>query len=202
MRVLDRQEETALMGFLAREMDLGKFGIYMALRTGMRLGEICALRWCDISFYTQMISVRHTVQRVQFPESENCARTRLVMGSPKSESSFRTIPLMPDMAALCQKFYPGSQEAFVLTGAKQCMEPRKLQRRLKVCTDACRLDQVHFHTLRHTFATRCVEAGFDLKTLSAILGHASVNITLNQYVHPDAEFMRANMSLLKNFIEF
>ncbi len=201
VRVLDRQEETTLMNFLAREMDLGKFGIYIALRTGMRLGEVCALRWCDISFYAHTISVRHTVQRLGFSESGEYGRTRLVVGSPKSESSFRTIPLMPDIAALCRRFYSGSQKAYVLTGVEQCMEPRRLQRRLKACTDACRLDRVHFHTLRHTFATRCVEMGFDIKALSEILGHASVNITLNQYVHPDVEFMRKNMSLLKNFIE-
>lgn len=202
IRILDEREEAALIRFLAEEMDLCKFGIYMALRTGMRIGEICALRWCDISFCAYTISIRHTVQRIGFTDSGTCTRTRLVIGTPKSESSLRTIPLMPDVDALCRKFYSGKQEAFILTGIDRCMEPRKLQRRLKTYTDLCRLDRVHFHTLRHTFATRCIEAGFDIKTLSRILGHASVNITLDQYVHPNIELMRENMRRLKTAIPF
>ena len=200
IRVLDEQEEIAFTRFLVNEMDLCKFGTYMALRTGMRIGEVCALRWCDISFGAYTISVRHTVQRIGLSDSGRSTRTRLIIGTPKSDSSFRTIPLMPDLDALCRKFYPGKQEAFILTGMDQCMEPRKLQRRLKTYTDLCRLDQVHFHTLRHTFATRCIEAGFDIKTLSRILGHASVNITLDQYVHPNIELMRENMRRLKTII--
>ena len=81
-----------------------------------------------------------------------------------------------------------------------CMEPRKLQRRLKQYTAECRMEQVHFHTLRHTFATRCVEAGFDIKTLSEILGHSSVSITLSRYVHPNMDMKRENMNRLKTVI--
>ena len=157
MRVLNENEEEILMKCLAREMNLDKFGIYLSLRTGMRIGEVCALRWRDI-------------------------------------------PLMPDIAKLCTRFYPGIPDAFVLTGTEQCMEPRKLQRRLKKYTEACKLKEVHFHTLRHTFATRCIEVGFDVKTLSEILGHSNVSVTLNQYVHPNMNLKRENMSRLKEGI--
>ena len=74
---------------------------------------------------------------------------------------------------------------------------RKLQRRLKKYTDACKLKEVHFHTLRHTFATRCVEVGFDVKTLSEVLGHASISVTLERYVHPNLNLKRENMRRLK-----
>ena len=157
VRVLNENEEEILMKCLAREMNLDKFGIYLSLRTGMRIGEVCALRWRDI-------------------------------------------PLMPDIAKLCTRFYPGIPDAFVLTGTEQCMEPRKLQRRLKKYTEACKLKEVHFHTLRHTFATRCIEVGFDVKTLSEILGHSNVSVTLNQYVHPNMNLKRENMSRLKEGI--
>ena len=77
------------------------------------------------------------------------------------------------------------------------MEPRTLQYRLKKHTKECGLDGVHFHTLRHTFATRAVEVGFEIKSLSEILGHASVTITLDRYVHSSLELKRDNMKKLK-----
>ena len=104
---------------------------------------------------------------------------------------------MPDIAALCSRFPTKKPDAYVLTGTADCMDPRKLQRRLKQYVDACGIDGVHFHTLRHTFATRCVEAGFDVKTLSEILGHSSISITMDQYVHPNMDLKRENMSRLK-----
>lgn len=236
IRILNEQEEKSLLVHLADQMDLYKFGIYAALRTGLRIGELCALRWRDISFDTCTISVSYTAQRISCPAQggglaedstpaetgsllqddrtmrsvlsqgggsrtgKNSRKTEVVLGTPKSDSSCRTIPLMPDMAALCRRFYCGGPDAFILTGTSQCMEPRKLQRHLKTCMKKCGLSDVHFHTLRHTFATRCVEAGFDVKTLSEILGHANINITLNQYVHPDMKRKRENMSRLKNVI--
>lgn len=233
IRILNEQEEKRLLMHLADRMDLYKFGIYAALRTGLRIGELCALRWRDISFAACTISISYTVQRircleegntmgdgapaennsllqddqtVRFPQGggrqtgKNSRKTEVVLGTPKSDSSCRTIPLMPDMAALCRQFYCSDPDAFILTGTSQCMEPRKLQRHLKMCMKECGISDVHFHTLRHTFATRCMEVGFDVKTLSEILGHANINITLNQYVHPDMEHKRENMSRLKNVI--
>ena len=212
VRVLDKREESALLQILAREMDLSKFGIYLALRTGMRIGEVCALRWCDISQENEIITICHTAQRlpqdVNGPEivnrkkkaGETGRKTELVISTPKSDSSLRQIPLMPDIAALCGRFHADSQDAFVLTGTDKCMDPRNLQRRLKRYLKECEIEEVHFHTLRHTFATRCVETGFDVKTLSEILGHSNIGITLNQYVHPNMDLKRHNMGLLKSVI--
>ena len=197
VRVLDEKEEETLSLYLAKEMDLCKFGVYIALRTGLRIGEVCALRWGDISMDSSTITIQHTVQRIKNPDQEDRLKTKVVMDTPKSESSCRTIPLMPDLAALCARFCRSNPEIFVLTGTSQCMEPRKLQRRLKRYTRECCIQEVHFHTLRHTFATRCIEVGFDAKTLSEILGHSNINITLNQYVHPNLNQKRENMSRLK-----
>ena len=202
IRILNEREEETLMQLLAREMDLCKFGVYIALRTGLRIGEVCALRWKDISLPAKTISICRTAQRIRVMDKEGCQKTKVVLGTPKTDSSYRTIPLMPDLARLCIRFMPGDGESFILTGTRQCMEPRKLQRRLKEYTEECRIQAVHFHTLRHTFATRCIQAGFDVKTLSEILGHSSVHITLNQYVHPNLEQKRENMSRLKNVICF
>ncbi len=200
VRVLDEQEESALMDYLAEDMDLCKFGVYIALRTGMRIGEICALRWGDISVQTATIFVSHTVQRIKCTEADGESRTALVIGTPKSDSSYRAIPLMPDIEALCDRFAPVLSENFVLTGTDRCMDPRKLQRRLQGYLKECEISEVHFHTLRHTFATRCVEVGVDVKTLSEILGHSNTNITLNKYVHPNLDLKRESMSRLKSVI--
>lgn len=202
VRVLNEEEEMKLMRFLANEMDLCKFGVYLALRTGLRIGEVCALRWSDISLKTDTLSVCRTVQRIQIPDTGSYVKTEVVIGSPKTDSSCRTIPLMPDLSTLCSRFAPLDSKAFVLTGTHSCMEPRKLQRRLKEYTEECHIQGVHFHTLRHTFATRCIEAGFDAKTLSEILGHSNISVTLNQYVHPNLEQKRENMSRLKITICF
>lgn len=209
VRVLSEREELLLTEFLFQGMESCKFGIYLALRTGMRIGEICALRWCDISLESSAISVCHTVQRL--PQEDGPERsgrgkpvvdkggikTSLMLGTPKSDSSMRIIPLMEDIEILCRKFSYREPSAFILTGTEQCMDPRKLQRRLGKCTEACGMEGVHFHTLRHTFATRCIEAGFDMKTLSEILGHSNVATTMNLYVHPSLELKRENMSRLK-----
>lgn len=200
IRILDEGEEQRLMMFLAREMDLCKFGVYLALRTGIRIGEVCALRWMDISLETHTISISQTAQRIQSPDPGNKSKTQVVIGAPKTESSYRIIPLMPDLAALYVRFASRDPSAFVLTGTRQCMEPRKLQRRLKDYMTQCQISSVHFHTLRHTFVTRCIEAGFDVKTLSEILGHSNISVTLNQYVHPNLEQKRENMSRLKTVI--
>lgn len=197
IRVLTAQEEASLISYLSKQFDFGKFAVYLALRTGMRIGEICALRWKDISFTDKIIHVNATVQRIKNIDSQEKTKTVLMLGSPKSNKSRRTIPLMPDIAALCGRFYQNNPEHFVLTGSEHCMEPRKLQRYLKKYAGECGIEDIHFHTLRHTFATRCIEAGFDVKTLSEILGHASISVTLDRYVHPDMNLKKENMNRLK-----
>ena len=125
------------------------------------------------------------------------AYTILQMESPKTLFSYRTIPITDNLAELFKKFLIHEPEAFVLTGKSQFMEPRKLQRKLKMYMDELHLRDVHFHTLRHTFATRCIELGCDTKTLSEILGHSSVSITMNRYVHPSLEHKRKNITKLE-----
>ena len=197
IRILTEQEEEDLILYLSKEIDFGKFAVYLALRTGMRIGEICALRWKDISFTEEIIRVNATVQRIKNIDSQGNSKTILMIGSPKSNKSRRTIPLMPDIAALCGRFYQNAPEHFVLTGNEHCMEPRKLQRYLKKYARECGIEDIHFHTLRHTFATRCIEVGFDVKTLSEILGHASISVTLDRYVHPNMNLKKENMNRLK-----
>jgi integrase len=123
-------------------------------------------------------------------------KTKIIIGTPKSETSQRTIPLTQQAAILCRRMQPQSKAAYALTGTLNYMEPRTLQYRLERYTKDCGLEGIHFHTLRHTFATRCVEVGFELKSLSEILGHASTTITLDRYVHYSMDLKRDNMGKL------
>lgn len=196
MRVLSREEQQRFIIYLLTDMDACKFGVLLTLFTGMRIGELCALRWGCISLREKTVQVAATMQRLRDTEANDGARTKIVTGAPKSDSSVRTIPLTDYAAELCGKMFSQSTAAYVLTGTEKYMEPRTLQYRMEKYTRECGLEGVHFHTLRHTFATRAIEVGFEVKSLSEILGHASTTITLDRYVHSSLQLKRENMSKL------
>lgn len=178
MRVLSPDEQKRLIAYLLTDMDNVKFGILLALLTGMRIGEVCALRWRDVSLDERIIRITSTMQRLQALDEEEEAKTRVIVDDAKSEASKRTIPLTDYALALCRRMM-GEEDAYILSGeVLRYVEPRALQYRFKRYTEACDLEGVHFHSLRHTFATRCVEVGFEIKSLSEILGHSSSKVTL------------------------
>lgn len=198
MRVLSKEEQKQFIQYLSQETDKYKFGILLALFTGMRIGEVCALRWQDISFREKTIHVSHTIQRLKNLDVNQSNKTKVVISEPKSDHSMRLIPMTDFIVQLCERFVTKEQEAFVLTGSKECyIEPRTLQNQFKRCVAECGLENVHFHTLRHTFATRCVEVEFEIKSLSEILGHSSPRVTLERYVHSSLELKRENMKKLE-----
>ena len=199
MRVLSKDEEDILIKYLLKDMDNCKFGTLLALLTGMRIGEICALRWGDISFESMTIKVSSTMQRIQNPEpTSGEKKTHVIINDAKSVHSARLIPLTEFAFEQCRKMKVDCPEAFVMTGSeKRFVEPRTLQYKFKKYADDCNLSDVHFHVLRHTFATRCVEVGFEIKSLSEVLGHASPKITLERYVHSSLSLKRDNMKKLE-----
>lgn len=199
IRVLSKEEQKAFMNYLLRDMDEYKFGVALALLTGLRIGEICALRCGNVNLSEKSLQVRGTMQRLQNPWSENGAKTNVVVCDPKSDFSVRTIPLAGCALALCKTWRKGPDSAFLLTGdSDRFVEPRVLQYKLKKYIKCCGLEGVHFHTLRHTFATRCVEVNFEIKSLSEILGHSSPRITLERYVHSSMQLKRENMQKLSS----
>ena len=192
MRVFSPQEQKRLIAYLLEHLTPDNLGILLCLFTGIRIGELCALRWDDISLRERKLRVTKTMQRVRVGTERG---TKIVTTSPKSECAVRDIPL-PDW--ICKYLGDAYQAgAFLLTGnAEKSIEPRTMQNRFKAVLAACGIEDANFHALRHTFATKCVEAGFDAKCLSEILGHASVNITLNRYVHPTMALKREYMEKL------
>lgn len=197
MKILTPKEQISFVKYLQKDMDSVKFGTLLALLTGMRIGEICALQWKHISSTEGTVSVYSTMQRLA--DVREGVGTRIVIDDAKTKTSNRIIPINSFTSELCEKMKVDDKEAYVLTGKRKFMEPRTLQNKLKRYTEDCGLEGVHFHTLRHTFATRCVEVGFDIKTLSEILGHANSKITLDRYVHPSMELKRKQMEKLASF---
>ncbi len=198
--VLSRQEQLIFIEYLTQDMDLKKFGTLLSLMTGLRVGELCALQTKDFSFSEKTLHVRKTMQRVK--NKEGGSKTKVIITSPKSDSSTRKIPLSDYLISMCRKILSSDRNAYLLTAhADSFVEPRIMQSAVKKYGTACGIDNLHFHTLRHTFATRCVEENFDIKSLSEILGHCSVQITLERYVHTSMEFKRSNMEKMTKIFE-
>lgn len=195
MRILSSTEQERLCSYLNSEKNPYNIGILLCLFTGLRVGEICALHWEDISFSEQTLYVHQTLQRIQ---DKSCSekKTRIVLTTPKSACSIRTIPI-PDPILKILNDHQTSRKGFLLTNSEtHFIEPRTMQNRFKTVLKKSEIESANFHALRHTFATRCIELGFDVKSLSEILGHATVNITMNRYVHPTLEMKKNNMEKL------
>lgn len=198
IQILAPSQRERLETFVCTTTDPYKFGVYLCLYTGMRIGEICALQWKDIDCVNSTISVNKTVLRVKDVGSTT-TKTRILINTPKTPSSERLIPLPGELSGMLQQLkleLSPSENSYVLTGTGKFIEPRNYYERYKRYLRACELGDFNFHALRHTFATRCIEAGVDPKVLSEILGHASVQITLDRYVHPSLEIKRSSLGRL------
>lgn len=196
MRVLSKEEEKRLVAILLSNIDRCKIGILLSLYTGIRIGELCALQWKNISLDEKTIRIEQTIQRLQKEDTTDVFKTHLVISSPKSQSSLRIIPLPSFLIEMLEPFL-SNPNSFLLSGScVKVVEPRTMQNRFKKIIRQGEIVDANYHSLRHTFATRCVEAGFDVKSLSEILGHSSVKITLDKYVHSSLEQKRLCMDKL------
>ena len=199
IRVLSPGEQNALCEYLLADLTPRNAGVLLSLFTGLRIGEVCALRWEDISIHDRVLHVRRTMQRLQ-NLSPAGARTRIVITEPKSAHSVRTIPLTEDLVRFLYSV-PGPKNGYFLTGSEDAfVEPRTMQYHFVKVTADSGIPQVNFHVLRHTFATRCVELGCDTKSLSELLGHSTVTMTLDRYVHPTLEHKRHSMDKLVPYL--
>lgn len=189
MRVFSVQEQQIITEYLLKQIDIHKFGVLLTLYTGMRIGELCALRWDDIT--DKYIVINKTMMRIKNEQG----KTEVKIGSPKSESSNRIIPTPKCLLPMINQF---RSNGYVLSNDKlKYTEPRLMQIKFGQMIAECNIEKTNFHALRHTFATRCIEAGVDVKTLSEFLGHSDVKTTLNRYVHSSFELKQKSMEQLE-----
>lgn len=191
VQIINRSEQSRLVAYLYENLDISRLGIILCLSTGLRLGEICALKWEDIDFSQMIIHINRTVQRISVENSRT--KTVLMETPPKSVFSIREIPVPLQLANLLAEYR--MQSGYCVGGIKP-MEPRTYQNRFKRYLKAIGIQDYNFHTLRHTFATNCIDSGMDVKSLSELLGHSDVQITLNRYVHPTMDTKRKHMNVL------
>ena len=195
LEVLSVFDQNRLESALLNNINETKLGILISLNTGLRIGEVCALSWNDIDFENQIFHIRSTVARVKSDDERN-GTTKLIIDKPKTKSSLRDIPIPSKLIPILVFMKQRATGIYVVSNNNCFISPRTYEYRYHKILDDCNIPSVNYHTLRHTFTTRCIEVGVDVKTLSEILGHANVSITLNTYVHSSMELKRQQLEKL------
>ena len=189
-RLLSEEEQRKLKEYINNNTCPMSVGIALALSMGLRIGEVCGLRWEDIDFSNRILSIRRSVQRISV--QNNIKKTQVIVSSPKSISSERKIPIPADVFIMLEELRSSSSHYILSDGIKP-VEPRKMQYYFAKILKIMNLSKVSFHSLRHQFASKAIELGFDVKTLSEILGHSRIELTMNLYVHSNMDRKRICM---------
>lgn len=162
-------------------------GVLISVMTGLRIGEVCGLRYGDVDFRGNTIAVRRTVSRIYNPVTH---LEGINIGATKTRAGYRDVPLLPPLKKALRSMYKGDDDVYIASGTDKPLCPRTLREKYANLQRRLRLPQITFHGLRHTFASMLVEAGGDTKTISVILGHSNISTTLNLYVHPSDDAKR------------
>lgn len=185
--VLSKADQKKFMEHLRTNFTFKNLGIFICLSTGMRIGEICGLRWCDVDTAEGVIKVRHTLQRIYIIEGEK-RHTELLLDTPKTANSVRDIPMSSELLKMLKSLNKVVNENYyVISNDIKPIEPRTYRNYYKKLCKQLDIPELKFHGLRHSFATRCIESKADYKTVSVLLGHSNISTTLNLYVHPNKE---------------
>jgi len=191
--ILTSSEQICLKKNLILNLSTTTIGVLITLQTGLRIGEICALTWNDIDLKNCILYVRTTVSRIKNPHGNG---TKLIIDTPKTEASIRSIPFKSSLGELLLQVKSNSNSEYVVSDNQDFISPRTFEYRYHKIMKTLNLPNLNYHALRHTFATRCVEYGVDVKSLSEILGHSNVSITLNTYVHSSMSLKRTQLEKL------
>ena len=191
LHILSKEDQHKLEKYLKAVITPVNAGIMLSLQAGLRIGEVCALTWNDVDFKEKVIHIRSTVTRVGKNDGTN--GTKLMIGTPKTKASVREIPITSVLFEVLTQLKDVSVSPFVISESDTFMSPRTYDYRYHKILKQCEIQPINYHALRHTFATRCIEAKMDVKTLSEILGHGKVSVTLDIYVHSSMEQKRKQM---------
>ena len=174
-----KKEQKKIVDYCLENLDIKNMGILLTLYSGLRIGELCALKWSDIDLKKNILSVNKTIQRIYL---KDVGKSKMIISSPKTKNANRVIPLNSEFALLLKQFKTDNNNYF-LSNDTVWMEPRSFRKYYYDMIQELDISNITFHSLRHTFASNCIRLGVDYKTVSELLGHSSVNITLNIYVH-------------------
>ena len=186
----NRSHVGKLVDYLISNPSFANLGLLLTIYSGMRIGEICALQWKNVNLNEKVIYVRQTISRAYDLSDviEKGGHTELLITTPKTSSSNREIPISPKIYKILKDFSRICKpEYFVCSGTSKPIEPRTYRNHYKRVLGELGLPYLKFHGLRHTFATQMLASKADVKTLSTILGHSDISITLNTYVHPSLD---------------
>ena len=180
--VLTKHEQNKLRDYVLENLSNRSIGILISLYSGIRIGELCALRWEDIDFKKGILTINKTIQRIYVKDKEKNI-SKVIITTPKTKNANREIPINKNFLEILKQL-KSSNDDYILTGNNKFIEPRTYRKYFNKVLKITKIKHFNFHSLRHTFATNCISLGIDYKTVSELLGHANVNITLNLYVHP------------------
>ena len=180
--VLTKREQNKITNYVLENINSRNIGLLISLYSGIRIGELCALRWEDVDFKKNCLTINKTIQRVYIKDKDKNI-SKVIITTPKTKNANREIPINKDFLEILKKV-KSDKKHYILTGNEKYIEPRTYRKYFNKVLDELKIKHFNFHSLRHTFATNCISLGVDYKTVSELLGHANVNITLNLYVHP------------------
>ena len=187
IEVLTVANHKKILDYIKANFSFRALGIYLCLTTGLRIGEICALRWDDINLQSGTLQVKRTIERIYIIDGDK-KHTELIISDPKTPNSIREIPLSGEALSIIKPLLKVvNSEFYVLSNSVKPIEPRTYRLYYKRLLQSLNIPAIKFHGLRHSFATRCIESNCDYKTVSVLLGHSDISTTLNLYVHPNME---------------
>lgn len=197
LKIISHDIQQRLIQSIYLNLNRKTAGILLCLYTGLRIGEICGLKDKDLNIETQILNISRTLQRVYKKNLDGTGESKLIETTPKSRTSTREIPLSQILMPVLSRFWNSNSDNYFLSGHSKCIEVRTYRSFFERFLEKNNIEKFNFHSLRHTFATRCIESGADCKTVSELLGHSTVNMTLNLYVHPQMEQKRKCVNMLK-----
>ena len=199
INTFNQEEQSLLFKYIASNLTSKSVGILLAMSIGLRIGELCGLKWKDIDLQNEILIVNKTLQRIYFRVKKG-GKSEIIISVPKSKNSYRIIPLSRNLVNFLKILQIDDKSNYFLSNNEKYIEPKTYRRYYYKILEKLKIRKLKFHSLRHTFATTAIESGIDYKTVSEILGHASVNTTLELYTHPKIEHKKKCIELIfQNF---
>ncbi len=201
LAVMTKEDQKILFEYSKNNFSFKNLGLMICLSTGLRIGEVCGIRWSDIDLNEGTLHIQRTVQRLYCVDGPT-RYTKIVVAEPKTRESNRVIPLSSELLRIVKPLLKVvNGDFYILSNDKDPIEPRIYRNYYKRVIKELGIPYLKFHGLRHSFATRCIESKNSVKTVSVILGHSNITTTMNLYVHPDnKEKKRCIERMLKDIL--